>query len=162
ERSSIQKTFPSTTGIFDLFRPFVERGIRLLKQRGIFAMILPDIVLLKDYQETRRFLLQELALTRIDWWGMVFESAVIDTTTIIGVRRPYEAAHKVRATIRDPANPLQHEILQNAFWQNPRFIFNLFLTPERKQVLDRLAFCPKLETWYEVHEGVHSGNIRQD
>jgi hypothetical protein len=162
ERSCIQKAFPSSAGIFDFFRPFVEKGVRLIKSQGAFAMILPDIVLLKDYQATRRFVLEELALVRIDWWGMAFDSAVIDTATLIGIKCRCESDHRVRVAIRDPEAPLEHEIRQKEFWENPRFVFNLFLTPEKRKVLNRLADCPQLAEFYEVHEGVHSGNIRDE
>jgi type I restriction-modification system DNA methylase subunit len=162
EKSYVQQAFPSSAGIFDMFRPFVERGIRLLKARGAFAMILPDIVLLKDYQETRRFILEQLTLAAIDWWGMAFDSAVIDTATIIGTRTRCANQHPVRVAVRDPETPLLHEIPQGDFWSNPRYVFNLFLTPEKRQILERLAHCPRLGEFFEIHEGVHSGNIRAE
>jgi type I restriction-modification system DNA methylase subunit len=162
ERSYIQKAFPSSSGIFDMFRPFVERGVRLLKTRGAFGMILPDIVLLKDYQETRRFLLEQLTLMTIDWWGMAFDSAIIDTTTIIGIRTGCAGKHLVRVAVRDPETPLSHGIPQSDFWNNPRYVFNLFLTPEKREILGRLANCPRLGEFFEIHEGVHSGNIRAE
>jgi len=162
DRVYIQKAFPSSAGIFDLFRPFVEKGIRLLKPQGAFAMILPDIVLLKDYQETRRFFLEQLTLMAIDWWGMAFDSAVIDTTTVTGIKRPNAKEHRVRVAVHDPERPLKHEIPQNDFWANPRFVFNLFLTPEKREILSRLAHCPRLSDFFEMHEGVHSGNVRAE
>jgi hypothetical protein len=156
------EVFPSTRGIYDIFRPFVEQCIRLLSDGGLFGLVLPDIVLLKDYSETRRYLLERLTLTRIDWWGMAFVSAVIDAATIVGAKRSAPKDHRVRACVRDPEQPLDHEIPQADFWTNPRLIFNLHLTPEKRQVLEKLASCPSLGAYFEVHEGVHSGNIRKE
>ena len=65
----VRQRYPSAKGIYDLFRPFVERGVRLLCDGGIFGMVLPDIVLLKDYEATRRYLLENLTLDRIDLWA---------------------------------------------------------------------------------------------
>ena len=76
--------FKSCDGILDLFRPFIEQGIHLLKRGGMYGQVLPDIVLLKDYVSTRRFMLEQMALERIDWWGMAFNEATIDAATIIG------------------------------------------------------------------------------
>ena len=45
---------------------------------------------------------------------------------------------------------------------NPRFVFNLHLTPEKRAILKRLEACPRLGDFFEVHEGVHSGNIRDE
>ena len=128
----------------------------------MFGFVLPDIVLLKNYLKTRRYLLEQLALTRIDWWGRAFDSAVIDAVTILGTKRPAEQEHRVRAIVRDPDHPVDHEIAQGDFWANPRLAFNLFLTPEKRQTLELLKTCPKLGNYFEIHEGVHSGNIRQD
>ena len=49
-------------------------------------MVLPDIVLLKDYIETRKLILDRLSIHAIDWWGMAFADAVIDAATIIGAK----------------------------------------------------------------------------
>ena len=162
ERRHIQQLYPSSVGIFDLFRPFIEKGIRLLKRHGAFSMVLPDIILLKNYQETRRFILEQLTLKAIDWWGMAFDSAVIDTTTIIGTKSPLTGNHLVHARVHSPENPLNHEIAQKDFWDNPRLVFNLFLTPKKRDALRRLAVYPRLGDYFAIHEGVHSGNIRSD
>jgi hypothetical protein len=154
--------FPSSRGIHDVFRPFVELGISLLREDGMFGFVLPDIVLLKNYPETRRYLLEQLALTRIDWWGRAFHSAVIDAVTILGTKKAAPKEHRVWATVRDPDQPVDHEIPQGDFWANPRLAFNLFLTPEKRQTLELLKVCPQLGGFFEIHEGVHSGNIRQE
>jgi hypothetical protein len=45
---------------------------------------------------------------------------------------------------------------------NPRYVFNLFLTPQKRDTLTRLGRFPTLGAFCEIHEGVHSGNIRSD
>ena len=154
--------YESLAGIFDLFRPFVERGVRLLGRGGMFGMVLPDIVLLKDYASTRRFLLEKLGLTRIDWWGMPFRGAVMDAATIIGRRESPSASNRIEATLRDEEKPTSHFIDQADFWNNDRYAFNLHLTTPRRRLLQKLASYPSLGLHFEVHEGVHSGNIREE
>jgi len=154
--------YPSSRGIHDVFRPFVELGIGLLRDGGMFGLVLPDIVLLKDYLETRRLLLEQLTLARIDWWGMAFASAVIDAASIVGIKRSAPRNHHVRVCVRDLEHPVDHDISQDDFWANPRLVFNLHLTPEKRRVLETLASCPNLGSYFEVHEGVHSGNMRPD
>ncbi len=154
--------YPSTKGIYDLFRPFVEKGVSLARRGGVFGMVLPDIVLLKDYVETRKLLLEQLALQAIDWWGMAFADAVIDAATIIGARGAPQNGQMVRATVHDPDAPLTQEMRQADFWSNPRMVFNLHLTPQKRAVLQELEQLPRLGDYFEVHEGVHSGNIRDE
>jgi SAM-dependent methyltransferase len=154
--------FPSSAGIFDLFRPFVELGVRLTAIGGRFGMVLPDIVLLKDYPQTRRHLLDHLTLERIDWWGRAFDGAVIDTVTIIGSKRLAGPAHRVAVAVHDPDAPLAHDIPQAEFRANRGHVFNLHLTAERRRLLARLEDRPRLGDYFEIHEGVHSGNLRAE
>jgi hypothetical protein len=156
----LREQFPSSAGIFDLFRPFVELGVRLTRAGGWFGMVLPDIVLLKDYPQTRLHLLDHLALERIDWWGKAFAGAEIDVATIIGCKAAAPASQPVTATVHDRAGPLVHTLAQADFRKNPRYTFNLRLTVARRQVVDELATCPRLGDYFEIHEGVHSGNMR--
>ncbi len=154
------RRYPSSAGIFDLFRPFVELGVSLTANGGYFGMVLPDIVLLKNYQPTRRLLLDHLTLTAIDWWGKAFPEAVIDTVTIVGVKQPAPLRHRVAVTVHDPKRPMRHAIPQADFAANPRQVFNLYLTAGQRRVLDRLCDLPRLGEFFEIHEGVHSGNLR--
>ncbi|MFH0958467.1 MAG: TaqI-like C-terminal specificity domain-containing protein, partial [Pseudomonadota bacterium] len=158
----LRTRYTSVTGILDIFRPFVERGIMLTLSGGMFGMVLPDIILLKDYEETRKCILEDLSITEIDWWGMAFASAVIDTATIIGQKKPAPEDHLVAVRVHDFEHPLSHEIPQLDFRRNPRCVFNLFLTQEKRQILEELGNCPKLGDFFQVHEGVHSGNIRKE
>lgn len=154
--------FPSSRGIFDWFRPFVELGVRLLRPGGRFGMVLPDIVLLKDYEPTRSFLLERLALERIEWLGMAFSGATIDAVTISGRTGPASAEHLIDIIVHDAARPLAHRLRQQDFHDNPRRTFNLHLTDAKRSTLRRLAGLPRLGQLFAPHEGIHSGNIRAE
>jgi hypothetical protein len=158
----LQKRYPSSRGIYDLYRPFVEKSVLLLREGGALGLVLPDIVLLKNYEPTRRFLLESLSLERIDWWGSAFAAATIDAATIVGVKAPPGVAHRVTTAVRDSRRSFSQSIPQQDFWANPRLTFNLFLTPEKRAVLARLRRHPRLGDVFEVHEGVHSGNLRAE
>src|SRR6185503_19609187 len=67
-----------------------------------------------------------------------------------------------RVTVHDPRRPVDHAIPQDDFRRNTRCAFNLFLTPIDRALLDRLAAFPKLGDHFEVHEGIHSGNLREE
>ncbi len=158
----LRRRYRSLAGIADVFRPFVERAVTLVRPGGAWGMVLPDIVLLKDYVETRRFLLDELSLTHVDWWGMAFSSASIDVATLIGRRIPAPPGHRVQVSLRDRGTVVEHTLRQEDFRHNERLTFNLHLTPERRAILDHLARFPTLGQVCEIHEGVHSGNIRSE
>jgi hypothetical protein len=154
--------FRSLHGIFDMFRPFVEQGMELVTPHGYFGMVLPDIVLLKDYPHTRRLILEELELTHLGWWGMAFQDAVIDAATVIGRKGRAAEDHEVHVSVRGADREFSHVIPQRQFWKNERYTFNLHLTPRKRDLLERLAVHPRLAEYFDVHEGVHSGNIRSE
>lgn len=161
-RDYLRETFVSLSGIMDIFRPFVEKSIRLLSPSGMWGMVLPDIVLLKDYPDTRLFMLENLRLSDICWWGMAFENAVIDAVTIIARKDPAHEGQVVHVRIDDTDHPLEYEIPQSDFLANPRYTFNLYLTQEKRVILDALSALPTLGDFFEAHEGVHSGNMRAE
>lgn len=156
-RRELLTRFPSARGIFDWFRPFVERAVGLLRDGGRLGLVLPDILLLKDYEATRAFLLERTALLDISAQGMAFAGATIDAITLVAEKRRAAPRHQVAVSV----DGLAHHIPQRDFAANPRRTFNLHLTPPRRAALDRLADHPRLGEFYEVHEGVHSGNLRE-
>lgn len=158
-KRAIRERYPSVRGIFDWFRPFVELGIRLTRAGGHFGMVLPDIVLLKNYEPTRRLILDELSLTRIAWLGPAFADAAIDTVTVAGHRARSSQNHEVEIFVAgDP--PLSHAIPQADFHRNERCTLNLHMTAPRRRIVDQIAPLPRLGDVCGIHEGVHSGNIR--
>ncbi len=156
----VRGSYSSVTGVFDWFRLFVERSLRLLRSRGRFGLVLPDTILLKNYEATRRYLLERTEIESITWWGAVFSAATIDVTTIAGSFDNVSDDHMVRVKVLDSRQTLTHSIPQREFWLNPRLTFNLFLTPEKRKEITRLDTYPKLGDFFEIHEGVHSGNMR--
>ncbi len=160
EIDRLRSRFHSLAGIFDLFRPFVELGIALLRPQGRLGLVLPDIVLLKDYVATRRLLLDELQLDRLDWWGQAFRAAEIDVATLIGTKGSAGPDHTLVASVHDGAGAASHRLRQFDFRANDRLTLNLHLTAEKRQRLDLTALHPRLGDYFEIHEGVHSGNMR--
>ena len=156
----IRSNYQSVAGIFDWFRPFVEKGLSLLRNGGRYGLVLPDTILLKDYETTRRRLLENTTIQSITWWGAAFASATIDVVTIAGTCGLATKDHSVKVAVRDPLNPLSHEIRQEDFWANPRLTFNLHLTQEKRKAIKSLQKYPAMGDFFEIHEGVHSGNIR--
>ena len=156
----IRGAYSSVSGIFDWFRPFVERELLILRSSGRYGLVLPDTILLKNYESTRRHFLENTTIESITWWGAVFSAATIDVTTISGILKPTHSTHQVHVTVLDPANELDHDVPQQDFWSNRRLTFNLFLTPDKRKEIIRLQEYPRLGSFFEIHEGVHSGNVR--
>ncbi|MCL4192556.1 MAG: N-6 DNA methylase, partial [Thermoguttaceae bacterium] len=158
----IRQHYPSSAGIYDLFRPFVERAVRLLRPGGSLGLVLPDIVLLKDYPQTRKHLLDQLRILSIEWHGQAFRDAMIDTVTLVGIKGTSDTEHAIDAAIHEPHGTRRRRIRQSLFLREPKYTFNLGMSEKKRITLDRLATLPCLGDYFEIHEGVHSGNIRRE
>jgi type I restriction-modification system DNA methylase subunit len=164
ERAYLQRKYPSTQGILDLFRPFCELSFNVLRFYGLWGMVLPDIVLLKNYPKTRKLLLDGFLMQKIDVWGMAFSEAVIDVATILGVRKQYVEEGESNIILAGQ-HRAQHSITsakvpQSLFGRLTGYKFNLFLKLESALLLEKLDLLPKYHELFETHEGIHSGNIR--
>ena len=158
----ITTAFTSSVGIFDFFRPFVELAVNIGRPGANAGLVLPDILLLKNYQATRSFLLRSTSICAISWWRQPFRDAVIDVAMVTLRHEVALADHTVAIRIHEPDQLVSHSIQQSAFRTSDRQTFNLFLTDEIRSFLDAFADNPRLGVFFEVHEGVHSGNIRKE
>jgi hypothetical protein len=150
-------------GIFDWFRPFLERGLAIARPGGILAQVLPDTILLKNYEPTRRLLLIEGTVEELRWLGMAFPGATIDVCTLVARKRPAPPDHVTKIRIGSGDRVTRRETPQREFLANPRAVFNIFLTAEQRQLLARIeARSIPLGELAEIHEGVHSGNMRTE
>jgi TaqI-like C-terminal specificity domain/N-6 DNA Methylase len=161
-RGLIQRLYPSAIGIFDLFRPFVERAVRLTRPGGALGLVLPDIVLLKNYPQTRKFLLDQVRLRHLSWHSLPFPGATIDAVTLDGVVGLPPFATPITVRRFGETGCVETQVPQADFDIAPGYEFNLHLTAERKASLVALAEFPCLGDFFEIHEGVHSGNIRAE
>lgn len=165
EKKYYKKVYPSSTvGILDIFRLFIERSIMILAPSGSFANVLPDIVLLKNYDSTRKLILDNLHITHIDHWGMAFESVNLDSCTLIGRKKSSSKCasdNSVVCTVHTPQESIKNNIPQSRFLETDGYKFNLYLNAEIIALINKLKNEKKFGDFYEPHEGIHSGNIRQ-
>ena len=168
EKDYLRRHFATARGILDIFKVFCEKAISLTKNRGRWGMILPDILLLKDYPETRRFILENTAIETIAYSGMAFNQVDLDTVCVICRKTtlPSDTDHLI-AIVRDltPSRATQIRgpdirLAQSVFWNLRDYKFNIHLDPARLSLLEKLERLPKVGDFFEAHEGIHSGNVR--
>ncbi len=153
--------YPSSIqGILDIFRFFIERSIAIAKSNAFFANVLPDIILLKNYDSTRKLILDNLTLTKIDHWGMAFKNVNLDCCTILGMKKFCEPNHMVNAIIHENDKTTLNKIPQNQFIRLDGYKLNLHLKNDTMAIIDKLANSESFGDFFDPHEGIHSGNIR--
>ncbi len=171
EMSSIEKqyfkqTYTAATGIINTFALFTEKKIALAYTTKTVGVVLPDIILLKDYPATRKYILERCQILHAVHWGRAFPEADIDACTLIlKIQSNVEDTSEINI-IRDIIDwdkeiYTETSIPQRVFRENQGFKFNLYLTDVILRIIhksDRVSF--ELGTIAHSHEGIHSGNIR--
>jgi type I restriction-modification system DNA methylase subunit len=85
DRDLIRAQFQTATKGFDLFVPFMERGVQLLCPTGIFAYITPNKILAADYAiSLRRFIAERMQLLLIADLSSIsiFDASVYPVITV--------------------------------------------------------------------------------
>jgi adenine-specific DNA-methyltransferase len=165
ERRRHRATFVSARGAIDPFALFVERAHALLAPGGRWGMVLPDVILLKNHEPLRRFLLDRSALDWIAHAGRAFPGVNLDAVVMIGQTQPAPPRHRTSIWLTLPTDwrrspPATRRQTQSVFARLPGACFNLHLGRADLDLLDRLAELPTMGDRFEIHEGVHSGNAR--
>ena len=161
EKDFYKNLFVTGIGIVDTFALFVERSTKFLKDSGKLGLVLPDIVLLKNYPNVRKLILDNFLISHIYYTGMAFQGVNLDSVVLIFQKENQE---KIRNNnnISVLIDKEEGKIKQTVFLENKDYKFNLRLNPIVLNFKEKLDACSiKLGTILEIHEGIHSGNIRE-
>ena len=157
----LRDRFSTARGLIDPFALFIERATGLLSHGGVLAFVLPDYFLLKNYAAARRHVLDNYRVAELIHWGRVFHGVNLDVCTMVAVKEPVGAEHRIVCRPDGPAGRAL-EIPQTRFASAEEHRFNLSLDGEAAELMTRLEReCVPLSDWLEMHEGIHSGNIRE-
>ena len=167
ETEYLRANYCTAKGVLDPFKLFLERIHDLLRMHGLWAFVLPDVLLLKNYEVVRRFLLRHSCIQEIVHAGRVFPGVNLDAIVVIGQRciPPVSGGKPVRIWHVLPENwqeqpPQTHSISSHVFETLPGARFNIYLDEPTLALVQRLQRFPRFGDRFEVHEGVHSGNVR--
>ncbi len=166
-RARYAQLYATASGVWDPFKLFVERCHQLLAPAGRWGLVLPDIVLLKNLQCVRDLILQGSAIEQLAHCGQAFAGANIDAVAIVASRVQERVGPEHQLCVwphlppswqeEAPAHHWQH---QAVFHELPGHRFNLYLHGAALDLYRRLLPLPRMGNHLEMHEGVHSGNIR--
>lgn len=162
-RLKLRNRFRTARGQFDLFSLFIERSLELLKPGGSFGMVLPEVLLLKNYPIVRKLLLTETTIEEIAKVGMAFPDATMEAVVLVGKKQAVSASHQVRVlrNVREGSSGEIQKLPQGVFLDQPRFQFNTELTAESIRAFKELRSGVTLGDLFSIHEGVHTGNVRK-
>ena len=152
-RARIRSLFQTTSGGFDLFIPFMERGIELLRRNGMYIYIVPNKVLSAEYAiGLRKYFIEHMALLSLTDLShlRIFDAAVYPIivaaqrrvsnptkTKVIGYSA--ESVSNEAVDIRPTSEvPLSAAVSANNSWSV------LLAGAESKVTVDTIVSCRKL------------------
>ena len=91
-------SFSCATGQYDIYDVFIELIVSLLKDNGIYGLILPDSIFSKEHLNSRKLLLEKTTITHIVKLGESFFSDVNSSVSIIVGRKAIMPDSNVRCT----------------------------------------------------------------
>ena len=161
EKTYYKNLFKSGSGIIDTFALFIEKSLLLLKDGSYLGFILPDIILLKNYPQIRELILESCIITDIYYTGMAFKGVNLDSVVIILKKeKEYKKRNNNRIDIK--VDDTIRKIEQKLFLENKDYKFNLNFDSQTLKLKRKLeSKSIKLGSLLEIHEGIHSGNIRE-
>lgn len=165
-KALLRENYQTATGVLDPFKLFIERAHQILELGGVWAFVLPDIVLLKNHRTTRELILARSELCWVVHVGRAFANVNLDACVIIARHRTPQPNHQVATATTLPIewkrNGLQHRLRsQSRFSSLNDSRLNIIATDDELELVDKLKRFPRLGDRFEIHEGVHSGNRRQ-
>ncbi len=123
----IKKEYKTALGKFDIYVPFIERGIYLLKDDAKLGFINPNLFLNREYgKELRKFLLENTIIQIIDFGDSgVFKDVTNYPCILVVQKRTSPERHKIKTIIIfQPKERLLYDIQKEygqTFFKNEYF-----------------------------------------
>lgn len=161
-------TYQSAQGNYDLYKFFIERGIKIAKSNhGRLGFIVSASFLIQPtFSRLRAFILGNSQIESLAPLGPgAFSAATIDSTILVArtCRPDLDADIEVRAPNR-PTRLIEttpYPIPQGRFARNPDQVFDYRLTERGARIVARLSErFPVIETGFEFGVGINTGYIR--
>ena len=163
-----KENYFNTSGNYDLYKFFIEIGIKLSNQNGISSLITNSSFLLQtSFSKTREFLLDNVSIeTVIPLGDNVFEEATVDSAIYL-IKKSKVIDYSVNVILPLSPNELvdtvSYTINQNRFRNNEFFVFDYLLNDREFEIVKKLILnFPKMENLYEFGVGINTGYIKKE
>ena len=111
ERETIKNTYETTTGNWDLFIPFVEKGLNICKDQAHFSYIIPNKLISAKYTKSLKQFLSNNEIIEIRDYSKinVFKEANVYPITLSVLKKC--ADRKVKMTVMEEINKIDYSNL---------------------------------------------------
>ena len=151
QRNAYKKIYRTAQGNWDLFIVFIELGISLLKDSGIFSYIIPNKLIAAKYANACRELIQTNNLIILRDYGTVsvFDAAVYPC--VIVLTKETSKCSKTFAQMKNLISTRIENEVNNEVFSHDSFWDKFFIEPNKLSLIFKISDNPKLsELEFEV------------
>jgi adenine-specific DNA-methyltransferase len=116
-KDCLEKVYTSTKGKYDLFIPFIEKGIQLLKQGGYISFILPSMFTKRDYGKSiRKYITENTFVRNLVYFGdfQVFNGVTVFPFIFTFTKEKVLKSFKTEITYFPTQKGLDHTIVHES------------------------------------------------
>lgn len=118
-KKPIRERFESAKGKFDLFIPFIEQGIRILKKSGYVSYICPSMFLKRDFGEgIRRFITDNTQIAKLTYFNDFQIFGKVTNYPLIFVFRKSKNIKKTKVELFTKTKGLTHAEVEKTLQEN--------------------------------------------
>ncbi|MBN2031010.1 N-6 DNA methylase [bacterium] len=144
----------------NLFNLFLEKSFKIMREKALFGMIIPNTLLTNDgMKELRNFLIKNTNITHLLNEGTVFEDAGVEALICIYLKEDAKQNNKITIKYEDNI----YKVNQSVFL-DPH-LFNRFLINITDDILEIIIKCSEnsktLGEICEVWRGLTTGNDKK-
>ena len=161
--------YNTTEGNFDIYKMFLEQGVRLCRVGGVISQIINASFLIQpQFVKLRKFLLENLRISELSVMGPnVFKGVTLDTAIICGVKG--KSTGRDMVLLKEPSTPFAvgsesgHKMPQHRFKKNSGLVFDWRVTDQTAPILDRIfASFTGLENSFDLSVGINTGAMKSE
>lgn len=144
-RTHLKESYKTAKGNWDLFIPFVERAIEIVREGGLVSFIVKNSLLGAPYAAALREMAAGLQIEEVRDYGNIklFESASVDTCVFRLRRTPISAPVKF-AQMASPNTVRSDTMVDPSVLKNATSWITFLLPREVREVLEILGRSPNL------------------
>jgi len=140
EKNYFKENYVSGVSKVNLFTLFIEKAIKLAKEKGMISFIAPNTLLrVTSYRELRKYILQNCKILKIiDLSVGVFKDVTASTIIIILQKQPKGNFDNHDIIIQRNIDGSETLIKQGNF-KNKQFVFNIFTDVRKDSILKKMG-----------------------
>ena len=141
---------------YDTYWLFIEQGLKLTKDLGRFALIVPDALLARDETQNTRAILLSDGLERIYHCGTVFKASV---STVVFTVAKGDQASEVLSDVREGITVVtEHACSRDRFSSDPKHRLLIHASDQEAGILFRVENeCKRLDNFVKISRGEEIG-----